>query len=210
MNYIFIPMAVVIFFAGFIVGAMFGSYLSSSFEITTGQILLGCVGMIGLAAPIYNSWLARSHNRLQVRPLLMYQENVDAENQTDFKYSVLIINNGLGPAIINTCEYVYDGETFNSAKDLSKKILNAIGNNLGYQVSFNQKTSNFINNDIVSINEKHMVLECVLTPHLQSNTSPDQWNHTGEIVREELNKLTIKISYRCAYNTLSKTELKSS
>lgn len=208
MNHIFIPIAVVIFFAGFIVGAMFGSYLSSSFEITTGQILLGCVGMIGLAAPIYNSWLARSHNRLQVRPLLTYLQKIEYENENDLKYTVSIINNGLGPAIIDACEYVYDGEKFISAIDLTKKISDAIGKNIGFNASYNLNTIDFINNDIISIKEDHMILQCVITPIVKSSISSDLLNHTAKMIRGELHKLTIKISYRCAYNTLSKIELK--
>jgi hypothetical protein len=203
-------MAVLIFFAGFMVGAMFGSYLSSSFQITAGQILLGCVGVVGLAAPIYNSWIARSHNRLQVRPLLMYQQIIETENNNDFIYSVSIINNGLGPAIIDACEYVYDDKKINTATDLSIEIVDTLQNHIAYRVSCGHMTTEFINKDIISTKEDHMVLKCVFTLYTKSSISPDIWNEISKIVRDELGKLTIKISYRCAYHTLSKVELKSS
>lgn len=210
MIYIFIPMAIVILFCGFIVGSMFGSYLSSSFEITTGQILLGCIGMIGLAAPIYNSFLVRKHNRLQVRPLLSYDQKVKRPNENELKFLVNIKNNGLGPAIIDTCEYFYNGEKCTSVTDLSGRITEKVKKEVLYAHGYSVNFSRFIENDIIAKDDEHQVLEITIIPKEELGESSNLLNYTAEVLSGEFCKVMIKVSYKCAYNTLSKVELGSS
>ncbi len=208
MSTLYIPLLIIILFAGGLVGAMFGSYLTASFELSSGHLLLGGVAFIGLAAPIYNSWLARCHNRLQIRPLLSYQTWVVGGDKNEFSYTITIKNNGFGPAIIDNCEYTHNGNNYEAAFDLSKAIIDSIKPNLKLAFNYHETVNNFILNDIIGANETHVVIKCSVTTHQNINNPSDLWNRVNSVIQNEINKVVICISYKCGYNTSNKIELK--
>ena len=80
-----------------------------------------CVAVIALIFTAYQSSLSRSHNRLSVRPNLtiyQYEENNDGE----YCLSLVMANNGLGPAIVNEYEVFCNGISLGNSKDATALI----------------------------------------------------------------------------------------
>lgn len=89
------------------------------------QVITGISSVViafcALGLSIWQGVLARKHNRLSFRPHLSWMINSDAEKGF---YSVELINNGIGPAIIENFSVKVDGKLISG--DGTEKIENAL------------------------------------------------------------------------------------
>jgi hypothetical protein len=91
------------------------------------ELLLGIFGtLIALSVAITTIWqsvLTRRHNRLSVKPILqIYRNTVTGEHA-----GIILRNNGVGPAIINSVEFMVDELTIPAnVSDPWTEVLNRI------------------------------------------------------------------------------------
>lgn len=72
------------------------------------------ISLISLIFAILEGRKSRKHNRLSVKPILTFSLFVSKAYD---RYSLIIKNNGIGPAQIKTFEMLVDGKTFQGLKD---------------------------------------------------------------------------------------------
>ena len=74
----------------------------------------GIVAFVALGLALWQFWVLRKHNRLSVRPYLTAGYKADPADTLSDKgigsFKVEVINNGIGPAIINDCFIEIDGK----------------------------------------------------------------------------------------------------
>jgi len=88
----------------------------------------GIVALVALGLALWQFCVLRKHNRLSVRPYLTAGYNADPADTSLDKgigaIKVEVINNGIGPAIINDCFIEIDGKKVPGSRELI--FLNAI------------------------------------------------------------------------------------
>jgi hypothetical protein len=94
----------------------------------SSELILGIIGtIIALSVAITTIWqgvLTRRHNRLSVKPILRIDRNAVKGEYA----SIILRNNGVGPAIINSVEFMVDGLTIpENVRDPWIEVLNRIG-----------------------------------------------------------------------------------
>lgn len=82
----------------------------SSWTDDVPAIASGVIALLALFATLYQSHLSRKHNRLSIRPHLA----VHGEEGDDFTFTVIIRNDGLGPASIEDLIIYRDGKKINA------------------------------------------------------------------------------------------------
>ncbi len=103
----------------------------------------GVIALIALGFAIVQGWQNHKHNKLSVLPLVSVMRDssiiTDINIKEDIHYKVILINQGVGPAIIKKFELLFDGESVlpNDADTyesfLDKKTQNFIGRNFGHR-----------------------------------------------------------------------------
>ena len=78
--------------------------MTSEFIIATASI---AIALSALAVAIWQGILMRRHNRLSLRPHLMFRQMMSEANP---QFSLELLNNGIGPAIIKGFQVLLDGE----------------------------------------------------------------------------------------------------
>ncbi|MDP3148584.1 MAG: hypothetical protein Q8N83_05585 [Ignavibacteria bacterium] len=82
------------------------------------ELLLGIIGTIialsAVATTIWQGILTRRHNRLSVKPIL----RIDRRTIVGEKVSILLINSGVGPAIICCVKFFVDGIVIESNSNI--------------------------------------------------------------------------------------------
>ncbi|MFZ2307548.1 MAG: hypothetical protein WAW73_07275 [Rhodoferax sp.] len=74
-------------------------------------IASAAIALLALFSTGWQAWIARHHNRLSVKPLLSWSSNL-AQTPNGFEVTVLLSNNGLGPAIVTERYFTLDGLHF--------------------------------------------------------------------------------------------------
>ncbi len=69
------------------------------------------ISLLTLLIFIYQTSLMRTQSRLSVKPRLAFSTNINFKDSTA-TYTSVIINKGLGPAIIESINIVYEGERY--------------------------------------------------------------------------------------------------
>ena len=78
--------------------------------VTSSDIIAVCAGVVALLAMFATFWqatLARSHNRLSVKPHIDWS----SDHQYGKPLTLVLTNHGLGPAIVELLEYQINGIT---------------------------------------------------------------------------------------------------
>ena len=73
------------------------------------------VATLAIILSFYSIWLARDHNRLSVKPLLVTHSLREWDNN-GVKLSVYISNCGVGPAVLSSFEFLVDGKETGSGQ----------------------------------------------------------------------------------------------
>ena len=85
-----------------ILGFLFGQSLELGWGLPLGTSLTLFIASLGLFVTLHNSFSARRHNRLSVKPHLILDSLFDSSYRDDHHtYTLKVKNVGLGPAIIN-------------------------------------------------------------------------------------------------------------
>lgn len=74
-------------------------------------IASAAIALLALFSTGWQAWIARHHNRLSVKPLLSWSSNL-AQTPNGFEVTVMLSNNGLGPAIVTERYFTLDGLHF--------------------------------------------------------------------------------------------------
>jgi hypothetical protein len=89
------------------------------------------VAISALALTIWQAHITRQHNKLSVAPYLTTWSNADGENGF---YSIEIMNNGIGPALIKAFQVFVDGvEIKGNESELVEKATKKLFSNYEYQ-----------------------------------------------------------------------------
>jgi hypothetical protein len=67
------------------------------------------IALAALGLSVYEAMLSRQHDRLSVRPLLDSELHVSSARE---RFCLVVINNGLGPAIIKKWQLLVDGKPY--------------------------------------------------------------------------------------------------
>src|SRR5688572_25280527 len=95
-------------------------------EATVTAMSAVFIALLALTVTIWQAALTRRHNRLSVRPHLRIDWLVSDEG-TDEKVSVVLSNNGLGPAIIKRFQWKIDGKPLARSKEVPYHIVEQLG-----------------------------------------------------------------------------------
>lgn len=110
--------------------------LSAADVIATSSVV---VALLALFATFWQAWLAYRHNRLSVRPHLVWHISRTNDPQS-CRMAVSVKNLGLGPAIIRERYFVKSGEKF-IPKDLkTDEVPNFIALALGQGLEYKLRT----------------------------------------------------------------------
>lgn len=84
----------------FILGFICGQSIDLGWGLSLGTSLTAFIAGLGLIATIYHSYAIRRHNRLLVKPHLIFDQYFSSEVIPDYHtYALKVKNVGLGPAI---------------------------------------------------------------------------------------------------------------
>ncbi|UUC20832.1 hypothetical protein NOV18_10250 [Pseudomonas asiatica] len=83
----------------------------SSWTDDVPAIASGIIALLALFATVYQSHLSRKHNRLSIRPHLA----IHGEEGDDCTFTVIIRNDGLGPANIEDLKIYRDGKKLDAS-----------------------------------------------------------------------------------------------
>ncbi|MDO8343229.1 MAG: hypothetical protein Q7T48_08540 [Cellvibrio sp.] len=94
------PIALVVILI-FILGFVFGQSVDLGWGLPLGTSLALFIACLGFFVTLYSSLLSRRHNRLLVKPHLIFDSMFDSSYREDHHtYTLKVKNVGLGPAII--------------------------------------------------------------------------------------------------------------
>lgn len=145
-----------------------------------------CGILIALSASIATIWqgvLMRKHNRLSIKPLL----RIDTFILADQPPTISIVNDGVGPAIIESIEIFFDGnEIINDS--MQHKMLS-----LTEQLHFDVEQSKIfaIKKGEVFGTGSHWLFEFTPSPQTISQSA---------IISERFSKVKFKIKYKSIYS----------
>lgn len=87
------------------------------------------VSLCAIGLTLQQGWAARKHNRISVKPkLTTFSEKKSVQNKQDLiMYQITLSNHGLGPAFIESFEFLIDGKPIKSEEpsEIYKTIKNA-------------------------------------------------------------------------------------
>ncbi len=80
-------------------------------QLTSADVIAvsaASIALLAMGATFWQAWLARRHNRLSVRPHLDYV----LDQYPDKPVTLIVVNNGLGPAIVRQMSIAMQGATY--------------------------------------------------------------------------------------------------
>ena len=181
MNYFFeLVIAIAIVLIGFFVGIDAIMLMLSALWDTVKADFTRAIAVIALVATAMQAMYSREHNKLSVRPLLKFDEDTIIKNNIIYD-KFLLINAGIGPAIIKKVELFFDGKVV-SCNDyktyyifLRKKLKRFIHGDIGY----------FPCGDVVSVGQTELMWTL-------------KYRNTKKDI-ETVNKLHLRIEYQSIY-----------
>lgn len=118
----------------FLIGACVGQSINLGWGLPLGTTLTLVVAVLGFGVAIYQSYSTRKHNRLLIKPHLIFCSTLDTIAREGFYTYVLKVKNvGLGPAIIKKCSVSFcsgeqlDGATvYDALVEKAKCVFNVV------------------------------------------------------------------------------------
>jgi len=142
------------------------------------------IALCALAFSIWQASQSRKHNRLSFRPHLTTWTHSHPEKGF---YAVELINNGLGPAIIDKFTVTLDGKSLgDNATDALDKVLKILFPNTQYRATFSTVGTGYA----MSPKERCTIVAVQFSGAVRP--SP-------EVVDHSLNRGNLEISYRSFY-----------
>jgi hypothetical protein len=143
------------------------------------------IALCALALSIWQGILAKKHNRLSVRPHLTTRTHSDAEKGL---YVVDLINNGIGPAIIEEFTVKVDGKRISGdGAEMMEKALRIVFQNLSYRSQ-----------------QSYLGMGYVMAPKEQCTVFAVQFTGqplpSKEFVEHAMNRGDLEISYKSFYD----------
>lgn len=143
--------------------------------------------VIALCALVFSIWqgmVARKHNKLSVRPHLSTWSSADEEKGF---YSFEIINNGIGPAIVEEATVKVDGKPIaGKAADAVENAVKILFADLRYRANH----SYFMKGDTMAPNERCGLIE------LQFSDEPPP---SAEVIARAMKRVVVEITYKSFY-----------
>jgi hypothetical protein len=92
-----------------------------------GRNVASIIAVCALGLAVYQAFATRRHNRLSVRPRLTMRSSRISGPEARFTYT--IVNNGLGPAIIDSCTVTFKGSPVNlyAASEVEAALTGVLG-----------------------------------------------------------------------------------
>ncbi|MCU7844701.1 MAG: hypothetical protein KZQ93_12755 [Candidatus Thiodiazotropha sp. (ex Monitilora ramsayi)] len=135
---------------------------------------------------LWSGWRVHTHNKLSVKPHLTTWITTDANKHY---YSIDLLNNGLGPALIDRFEVIVDGQLlFGNATEPVENAIKTLfpENHYEYRSSVGLVGSGYS----MPVNEKRLIASV----HF-SNVNPPLNEH----VINQIKRCSIKITYKSFY-----------
>jgi hypothetical protein len=145
--------------------------------------IIGLIIALGAAlTTIWQGFLTRRHNRLSVTPIL----RIDRNRIPGEPYSIVLRNNGVGPAIIRSIKYLVDGVLIPDNADFQEaRAISIIGLNPDHY-----KLYRLYPGEPFASNESHSIFETM---------DPIQSNQEARNIDMAFHRLTIEIKYESIY-----------
>lgn len=151
--------------------------------MTPSDIIAICsvlVAVFAFVATAWQAWLSHRHNRLSVRPLLVW--HIDRHNDpkhAGITYSVK--NLGLGPAVIRERYFTKDGERFVSPGIPIDEVKAFVEHVFGQQVQYNLHTFGLPGKDAAIPSQGEVVVADIEFPTLGPDILPTLREIAGDI-----------------------------
>lgn len=156
---------------------------TDDWSVITG-ISSAVIALCALGLSIWQGCLARTHNRLSVRPHLTTWTHSDAEKGF---YAVELINNGIGPAVIEEFTVKVDGmPIYGDRTEVIEKTLKIVLPNLPYR----SQQSYLANGYVMAPKERCTIFAVQFT---------GQPLPSKEFAQHAMNRGDLEISYKSFY-----------
>lgn len=80
-------------------------------------VIAACVGLLALSVSAYTAWLTRQQVSAQVWPHL-----ITATSSGESEHAILVLNKGVGPAIVRSMQVFVDGQAKRSWSEVFKAV----------------------------------------------------------------------------------------
>jgi hypothetical protein len=150
---------------------------------TIANIATAVIALCALGLTWWQAAVSRNHNRLSVRPHLTLWRHLDNDNH---RYQIDLLNNGIGPAVINSFSVMVDGvEIDGKASEKIEKAVKMLFPNCLYRLESGYVGKNYI----MSEKESRVI---GLLDFFGKQLTP-------QIVHDALNRVDLKIEYESIY-----------
>jgi hypothetical protein len=144
--------------------------------------------VIALCALVFTIWQglqAREYSRISAMPHLDTWTHTEEENRI---FSVLLINNGLGPAVIKDFDFVLDGECVGGASEEQiERLVSQVIPNYSYKIL---KKSYLANGFMMAEKREITIVRIVF--------NGEHWP-TREWIKQTLGRVHLKVKYESVY-----------
>ena len=151
--------------------------------MTSSDIIATCsviVAVLAFFATAWQAWLSHRHNRLSVRPLLIWHTSRGNDpTRAGITYSVK--NLGLGPAIVRDRYFTKNGERFTHPGMAIDEVKAFVEHVLGQQMQYHLHTFGLPGKDTAIPSQDEVVVADIKFPTLGANLLPTLQEMAGDI-----------------------------
>lgn len=165
----------------------------SNQAMTSSDIIATCsviVAVLAFAATALQTWLSHRHNKLSVRPLLVW--HISRRNETTscgVTYSVR--NLGLGPAIISDRHFTKDNVRFSAPKVAANEVNAFVEFSLGERIKYHLKSFGMPGKDSAIPSQGEVIIAELYFPTI----APRNF----EIVEKLAGNINFHVKYKSIY-----------
>lgn len=171
-----------------------GSLKLGFFPMTTSDVIACAAAFIALCALFTTYWqarLAKTHNRLIVRPLLVWhshKDTSDAGTEVTFK----LRNCGVGPALVKDRYFCLNGERFQIGKQSDIQILDLANLALGQSCEYKLRAHGLPGNNSAIQTGSELIIAKILFCNADSAKV--------DTILAQVGKVEFRVEYESLYN----------
>ena len=180
----------------FILGFVTGQSIDLGWGLPLGTSLTCLIAALGLVATLHHSYAARKHNRLSVRPHLIFNSQFNSGVLSGHQTFTLKVKNvGLGPAIIEKYIISFEGTNELNAHTVFEQLLKMVNNNTPAHGKAHCKSGFLYPEHAVDKGEEQTLIEISLP------TEGRSFMQGREIAKKLVKLINSEIRYKCHYGT---------
>ncbi|MFN4352026.1 MAG: hypothetical protein ACK4F6_14580 [Hylemonella sp.] len=148
------------------------------------------IAACAFAATLWQGHLARMHNRLSVRPLLVWVRD-RAVTDAGTEIAFIVRNCGVGPAVIKSRHFTLDDKIFVPPEGTSDQVAELARTVFGASVPYQLRQHGLPGTDTAIPSGEHHVIAKIFFPNYRSETV--------DAILAQVGKIVFRIEYESLY-----------